>query len=353
MVITKSISRLARNTVTMLEVVRELKALNIDVYFEEQNIHSMSGDGELMLTILASFAQEESRSVSENCKWRIRKKFADGRPGSIAMLGYKLVDGKFLVIPREAETVRMMFSDYLAGMSKIAIAEKLNAMGIKTKRGGMWHESMVKYLLSNEKYTGDMLLQKTYVSDHITKRKRFNRHELPKFYVEGSHEPIIGKDVFELVQKEMARRAEQYHVAEQKNIEYPFTGMLVCGHCGKHYRHKIANAGTKYAAAVWICSTFNKLGKNHCPSKQIPEDILKEITGDVLGAHSFDSALLRERIKEILVPEHNRLVFVFNDSHTVERFWNYQPRGKSRSEQAKQPEYIERKNNQCEQTPQE
>ena len=163
LIITKSISRLARNTVTMLETVRELKALNIDIYFEEQNIHSLSGDGELMLTILASYAQEESLSVSENCKWRIRTQFAKGRPVSISMLGYKLIQGKLVIIPEEAEVVRMIFCDYLSGMSKVGIAQKLNELGIKTKRGGIWHESMVKYLLENEKYTGDMLLQKTFV----------------------------------------------------------------------------------------------------------------------------------------------------------------------------------------------
>lgn len=135
LIITKSISRLARNTVTMLETVRELKALNIDIYFEEQNIHSLSGDGELMLTILASYAQEESLSVSENCKWRIRTQFAKGRPVSISMLGYKLIHGKLTIIPREAETVSMIFYDYLSGMSKVGIAQKLNELDIKTKRG--------------------------------------------------------------------------------------------------------------------------------------------------------------------------------------------------------------------------
>ncbi len=356
MVITKSISRLARNTVTMLEAVRELKAQNIDVFFEKEGIHSLSGDGELMLTILASFSQEESRSVSENCKWRIRRQFAQGRPGSMTMLGYKQVDGAFEIIPEEAASVRMIFNDYLSGMSKIAIAANLNNMGIQTKRGGIWHESMVKYLLCNEKYAGDMLLQKTFVSDHIKKKRRINQGELPKFFVAGSHASIICKETFARVQDEMARRAEQYHPVEQQLKEYPFTGMLICGHCGKHYRHKISNAGSKYASAVWICSTFNKLGKMNCPSKQIPEDILLSLSAQVLGRSTFDEAAFNEQIQEIRISGPNKVIFVFRDGHTAERVWQNKSRRDSWSAEAKQRarqhqlEHLERKNGQCEQT---
>lgn len=327
LIITKSISRLARNTVTMLETVRELKALNIDIYFEEQNIHSLSGDGELMLTILASYAQEESLSVSENCKWRIRTQFAKGRPVSISMLGYKLIHGKLTIIPKEAETVRMIFCDYLNGMSKVGIAQKLNELGIKTKRGGTWHESMVKYLLENEKYTGDMLLQKTFVLDHITKRKRYNLNTLPKYLVEGSHEPIIEKKLFNKVQEEIKRRAIVYHPNNQKRSIYPFTSKLVCDICKKHYRHKIANAGSKYASPVWICSTFNKLGKSHCASKQIPEDILMRVSSEVLGLDSFNETIFRAQIKEVLILA-NRLSFIFFDGRIVERTYKDNPRRK-------------------------
>ena len=359
MVITKSGSRLARNTVTMLEAVRELKALNIDVFFEEEGIHSLSGDGELMLTILASFAQEESRSVSENCKWRIRSQFAQGRPGSIAMLGYKQFDGTFEVVPEEAATVKMIFNDYLRGMSKIAIAAKLNTMGIKTKRGGIWHESMVKYLLCNEKYTGDMLLQKTFVSDHIKKKRRINQGELPKFFVAGSHVPIICKETFMRVQDEMARRAERYHPTKQCPRKYPFSGMLICGQCGKHYRHKISNAGSKYASPVWICSTFNKSGKANCPSKQIPENTLLTLSAQVLGLSDFDETIFREKIQEIRVPAPNLVIFVFRDGHISEQTWRDKSRRDSWGEEKKQRvrqcqlEYMEKENSQCNQASQE
>ena len=151
MVITKSITRFARNTVTLLKAVRELKLLEIDVYFEKENIHSLSADGEFMLTILASYAQEESRSVSENLKWRIRKMFAQGRPNTGNMLGYRLIDGKLHVIPEEAEIVKTIFSDYLSGMGIYSIIKKLNTAGILTKNGSLWCEAALQKILRNEK----------------------------------------------------------------------------------------------------------------------------------------------------------------------------------------------------------
>ena len=181
LIITKSISRFARNTVTLLETVRELKNLNVDVYFEEQNIHSISPDGESLLTLLGSYAQEESYSASENQKWRIRKNFEQGRLCSITMLGYRRdKHGTLIIIPEEAEIVRMIFNDFLSGMGKNAIASKLLAMGIPTKSGGVWTAWSVRRILKNEKYCGDFLLQKSYRENHITKRKMPNHGELPQ-----------------------------------------------------------------------------------------------------------------------------------------------------------------------------
>lgn len=268
MFITKSISRFARNTVTMLETVRELKALGVDVYFEEQNIHSTSRDGELMLTILASFAQEESRSVSENCKWRIREDFKQGSIPTITMLGYRRnLDGGLEIEPYEAEVVRSIFWDFLGGMGKQAIANKLNDLDIPTRRGTTWHIDAVGYILSNEKYVGNLLLQKTFLENHLTKRKVYNTGQLPMYWVEASHEAIVAKEIFDAVQAEIKRRKKGSSTKKEKQT-YPFTGMMVCGGCGKHYRRKIARAGTKYASPVWICSTFNTKGKKHCPTSK-------------------------------------------------------------------------------------
>lgn len=194
LVITKSITRFARNTVTLLDAIRELKLLNIDVFFEKENLHSLSANGELMLTLLAMYAEEEARSASENQKWRIQKMFAEGRPNTGRMLGYYLKDGQLTIIPEEAEIVRMIFDDYLSGMGRLAIAKKLNEMSIPTVRGtGEWREGSIFRILHNEKYTGDMLLQKTYSQDFRTKKRVVNKGEKRRYYVQDSHEPIISK----------------------------------------------------------------------------------------------------------------------------------------------------------------
>ena len=182
LILTKSISRFARNTVTMLETVRELKALGIDVYFEEQNIHSMSGDGELMLTILASFAQEESKSVSDNCKWRIRKDFSEGKPMNLMLLyGYRSVDGQIVIDEDEAAVVRDVFRAYLDGAGSSRIAARLRETNTPRRLGGTWTGNHVVEMLTNEKYTGDALLQKTFVEDHLTKKQRRNTGQLDQY----------------------------------------------------------------------------------------------------------------------------------------------------------------------------
>lgn len=191
LILTKSLTRFARNTVTLLSTVRSLKALGIDVYFEKENIHSLSMDGELMLTLLASFAQEESRSASENQKWRIRKKFEQGLAVTGYMLGYRLKNGILVVVPEEAEIVQQIFTDFLSGMGRSAIAKKLIRLQVPTRSGAMWSKSTVDGILQNEAYAGNLLLQKTYKLDHISKKKMQNHGELPKYYIENSHEAII------------------------------------------------------------------------------------------------------------------------------------------------------------------
>ena len=314
MIITKSISRFARNTVTTLETVRALKEYGVDVYFEKENVHSMSGDGELMLTILSSFAQEESLSVSENCKWRIRDKFKQGIPTSHLILGYKYVDGKLEIIPEEAKIVQMIFKLYLQGMGRISIMKKLIKMNVPTKFGGTWQESSIMKILKNEKYAGDLLLQKKYVKDHLTKKTCINRGELPQYYVENNHEAIIDRDTFLKVQNEIKNRTSDLSKSRRK-ITYPFTSKIVCGQCGKHYRRKIGNSGTKYAHPVWICKTYNSLGKKFCSSKQIPENILTK--------------LVPKDFKEIIVPEQNKIIIVLNDGSKIEKTWQYKSRSES------------------------
>ncbi len=335
MVITKSITRFARNTVTLLETARELKLLGIDILFEKENIRTLSADGEFMLTLLASFAQEESRSASENQKWRIKRMFEQGRPNTGKMLGYRLIDGQLYIVPEEAELVKQIFADYLAGMGKYAIAKKLNLSGVPTRNGGLWRRITILQILRNEKYTGDLLLQKTFRPDHISKRKCYNRGELPQYHIENSHEPIISKDMFEQVQLEIAKRSAKHPPATAKT-EYPFTNRLVCEQCGRNYHRKHAAAGTKYKKIVWICHTFNIFGKEFCSSQQIPENILEAKTAEVLGLPAFDEAAFKEQITEIRIPTHNRLTFIFSDGRTVDTEWRNPSRSESWTEEMKQ-----------------
>ena len=336
MIITKSITRFARNTVTLLATIRELRDLGIDVYFEKENIHTLSADGELMITLLAAYAQEESYNVSENQKWRIRKMFEQGRPNTGRMLGYRLKDGVLEIVPEEAEIVKMIFDDYLSGMGRNLIVKKLIRMGVPTLSGGQWRESTVLGILTNEKYTGDMLLQKTYSVDHLTKKQMINHGERRRYYIENSHEPIIDKETFAKVQQELARRAEKFQPNTPFSGEYPFTGLIRCGFCGGYFRRKITASGTKYAKTVWICNTFNTYGKDVCSAQQIPEKILMEKTSEVLGTADWDREALLSSISEIWVPEHNLLMYVFRDGHTEEVAWQNPSRRESWSDEMKQ-----------------
>lgn len=336
MVITKSLTRFARNTVTLLATVRELKLLGVDVYFEKENLHTLSSDGELMLTLLASFAQEESRSASENQKWRIQKMFEEGRPNTGRMLGYRLVDGVLQIVPEEAEIVRMIFADFLSGMGKNAIARKLNQMGITSLNNNVWRDNSVYSILKNEKYTGNMLLQKTYRLDHISKKYMINHGEATQFYVENSHEAIISEDLFEETQQELERRAKLHKVSATNEPKHCFTGLIRCCLCGRPYRRKITAGGTKYAKPVWVCWTFFTLGKARCASQRIPETILIAKTSEVLGCTNWDRDFLLQRIVEIQVPGHNRLIYVFHDGRSQEITWQNPSRRETWTEEMKQ-----------------
>ena len=322
-VITKSISRFARNTVTLLETVRELKALGVDVYFEEQNIHTMSADGELMLTILASYAQEESRSASENQKWRVRKNFEEGKPWTGSVLGYRYENGVYIVKPDEAEIVREIFADYLSGMGIEAIMKKLNAEGRTTRNGKTWAHSGVQRVLCNYSYTGNLLLQTTFREDHITKRRRTNCGELPMYHAENTHEAIINMDDFQAVQAEMARRSAKHNRTTIRQ-SYPFSKMITCGICGSRYRRKVTHGGS-----VWICSTFNIHGKAACPSKQIPERTLERAAAEVLGLDAFNAGALHSEIAVIRAENGNNLVFSFQDGSQRTVHWADRSRSES------------------------
>jgi len=305
-IISKSITRFARNTVTLLKAIRELKLLGIDVYFEEQNIHTMSAEGEMVLAILAAHAQENSLQNSENCKWRIQKKFQAGKlSGGINILGYVLVDGVLTIIPEEALIVQQIFRDYLDGRGIGVIMKRLRADGIVISHNG------VAWILRNEKYTGNMVLQKTYITDHISKKQRINRGEKPRYFVGNSHEAIITKEVFDAVQQEIARRAALHQPNPKPPQKYPLTGLLKCGRCGAPFRHRLGGA-TGYKKPMWICSAVNTLGKAACSNQQISEEILlvkTEEAGGFIG------------LEQITATGPGTLSFLYKDGKQVDVTW--------------------------------
>lgn len=314
MILTKSVSRFARNTLTLLETVRELKNLGVDVYFEEQNIHSATSDGELMLTILASYAQEESLSASENQKWRVNQQFMNGKPWRGFMMGYRYDGEKYVIVPEEAEVVRSIFEDYLDGKGVAAIMKRLNEEGIPTQQGCTWHQSAVSRILRNYAYTGNLLLQTKFRENHLTKRTLVNHGELPQYHAENTHEPIIDIGTYNLVQLEMAKRAQRF-AKPQTKTEYPFTGLITCAGCGKHYRRKVTKTGS-----VWICTTYNTLGKKACPSKAIPEPTLMALAAEI---DDFS------KITAITADKDNTLVFTLANGETIVKRWKDRSRSES------------------------
>jgi hypothetical protein len=315
--------------VTLLSSVRELKAIGIDVVFEQEKIRSLSADGELMLTILASYAQEESRSASENVKWRIRNGYKEGRPSNhIIVFGYDYAGGKLTVIPEEAEIVRMIFDDYLGGMGLYAIAKKLTQGGVPTKKGGRWSYPVIADILRNEKYVGVLLLQKGFITDHLTKRHKRNEGELPQYYIKDHHEAIIDRETFNAVQAEMARRSAK--AGERREpVKSEFAGLIRCGRCGVAFCRKVSAAETKYAKPVWACRTYTHFGKDFCPAKRIPEDILKEKCMETLGLAEYDPDVLKKRVREITVPDDGILVFALSDGTDRKVAWQHRSRSES------------------------
>ena len=276
MVITKSISRFARNTVDALTYIRKLKEKNIPVFFEKESINTMEGSGELLLTILSSQAQEESRNISENCRWGIVRKFEDGKVivNHSKFLGYtKDKDGNLVIVPEEAEVVRRIFRLFLEGNSSYKIKRILESDGVQTATGKTtWNATVIDRMLSNEKYMGDALLQKTYTVDFLSKKRVKNRGIVPQYYIEDDHEPIISKELFHQVQEEKVRGASIYKPASHKrdtpqkskySSKYVLSDIMVCAECGQPYRRQVwSKYGQKQA--VWRCDNRLKHGSKRC-----------------------------------------------------------------------------------------
>ena len=276
LILTKSVSRFARNTVDTLTTVRQLKEKGVEVYFEKENIFTLDSKGELLITIMSSLAQEESRSISENVSWGHRKRFADGKimlPYG-QFLGYeKGEDNTPVIVEKEAKIIRKIYKLFLEGKTPSVIARWLTDEGYPTPSGKkVWQASTVTSILKNEKYKGDAILQKSYTVDFLTKKKKVNEGELPQYYVENSHPAIITPEVFDLVQHEFKKRksAKGY-----KTGGSCFSGKIVCGECGSFYGSKVWHSTSKYRRIIWQCNHKFK-NKERCQTPHLYEDDIKK-----------------------------------------------------------------------------
>ena len=321
MIITKSISRFARNTLTTIQTVRELRALGVDVYFEEQNLHTIGGDGELLLTLLAAFAQAEAESASENQKWRIKGNYEQGLVWSVTMYGFRQVNGLLEVVPEEAEILRLFADLYLEGYGVNLLSRALEKAGIYGRFGKLMRGDTLLGLLFNEKTHGDLLLQKKYVNNPLDKKKRINKGERQQYFVADSHEPIIDRDTYARLLAEKERRADKYLPKESRGWRtYPFTKKILCGHCGVYFRRKSVCRGD-YSDIVWMCGTFKNKGRGHCNAQQIPEAILQDAAARALGLPEFDEAAFTNSIISIKTPENGVLLFSMADGHEIRMDW--------------------------------
>ncbi len=273
LIITKSVSRFARNTVDSLTTIRKLKEKGIEVYFEKENIWTLDAKGELMITIMSSLAQEESRSISENTTWGKRKRFADGKC-SVAYSWFLGYDKDFKINEEQAKTVKLIYKLFISGLSMYAITKELVKRGIKSPSGNdNWQISTVKSILTNEKYRGDALLQKQYTSDFLEKKRKKNKGEIPQYYVEEHHEAIIHPKQFDFVQTEIARREKK---GRYSGVSI-FSNKIKCGCCGGWYGSKVWHSTDKYRKVIYRCNKKYSKGVAPCDTPHLTEEEIKKI----------------------------------------------------------------------------
>lgn len=314
MIITKSISRFARNTLDCLKYIRQLKEKNIPVFFEKENINTMDSKGEVLLTIMASLAQQESESLSKNVKLGLQFRYQNGevQVNHNRFMGYTKDDeGHLIIEPTEAEIVKRIYLEYLQGGSLKQIGESLESDGILTAAGkAKWRPETIKKILKNEKYIGDALLQKTYTVDVLTKKRVKNNGIVPQYYVENSHEAIIPRDLYMQVQEEMLRRTNLHSGANRKkrvySSKYALSSIVYCPKCGDIYR-RIAWNNRGKRSFVWRCVTRVEHGPERCDAPTVGETELQEAVikaiNMALGGKDDMLVALEQNIASVLALE--------------------------------------------------
>lgn len=288
-IITKSISRFARNTVDCLELVRKLIDIGVYIYFEKENLNTGDMESELMLSILSGFAAEESASISQNSQWSIQKRFQNGSYVGTAPYGYSKVDGEMFIVSEEAEIIKRIFAEFLSGKGSSTIARGLNKDKIPARRGNHWSSGTVIDMLRNEKYKGDALFQKTYTDNNFNRRP--NKGEKDQFYCKNHHEPIVSKEVFSKAQKLITQRAKSKAVNKKAyQNRYVLSGRIICGECGSKFRRKTNySAGRSYIA--WSCIGHIE-DKNSCSMLFIRDGEIKATFATMMNKLAYSRKII-------------------------------------------------------------
>lgn len=316
-IITKSISRVSRDTLEVLKIVRFLRERGINMHFENEKLDSIEVDKEFEITLRGMLAQDESRNISENIQWGIQRKFEKGEIYTKYknFMGYTCVDGEIIIVPEQAEVVRKIFDLYLQGLSLGQIKSYLESQGIKTVTGKeIWDTKTIQRMLTNEKYKGDTMLQKTFTEDFMIGKKSKNIEQRNKYYVKDSHVAIVSAEVFDKVQEEMAKRA-RFVSKEDGSVEnngskyngkYILGNLLVCGDCGMSYRRR-----TERDKIVWRCATRIEKGKEACShAPTLDEGWVKDVLSEaVCQGRVYDEAIIRSKVDKIQVFDTYILIF--------------------------------------------
>ncbi len=323
-ILTKSLSRLSRNVLDTLIIIRKLKERGINMYFENENLNSIEDEAEFAITLSGILAQEESRNLSENIKWGYQRKFENGDIFTKYknFMGYKCENGNLIIVPEQAEIVKLIFTLYLDGMTLQQIKEHLESQKIKTATGkDIWATYVIQKMLKNEKYKGCTMFQRTFTEDYLTEKRKVNHGERAKYYIEDTHPAIVSKDVFDRVQQEMKRRERIVHnddgsaeSAKSKfNSKYILGNLLVCGDCGACYRRR-----TERGKVLWRCATRIEKGKNECAlSPTLKEEWLKEQLTALICNGTFDEGAVKSKVDRIEVYDGYILVKGYEGSSVI------------------------------------
>lgn len=343
-ILTKTVSRFGRNIASVLDTIRELRELDVVVIFDNEQLSTANLDSNFQLQYQGIQAEVESRQNSEYQKWAIRNRFKQGIPSYIHVFGYRMENHKLLIVPEEAEVVKTIFNLYLSGMGREAICKKLLHDGVPSPKGFKWCSHTIYRILTNEKYIGDLLLQKYFRRDVITKKSVRNTGELPQYLVEDAHEAIITKDTFDKVQNEIKRRAKVYNTAKKaSNLDSSprlYSSLISCKDCQSKFIYKLKNPGG-YKRKIWICHDSFRYGKSICSNKAIPENILTSITTEVLLEHKLikkdkqgntpelTNELLKNLITKIIAYPDQTLAYHLINGEVVTKPWQFISRKES------------------------